>query len=169
MENEIFTVKSLASQIEALKYKEKALLKQKEEAILYYEYTKLKSPITGLIAKKFHSEGDVIAPGEPIYAVVDPESFYILVLLEETKLKGIKKGAYARIRLDAYPGKVWEGEVEEIFPASAATFALVPRDISAGEFTKLAQRIPVKIKITKGERGLLKVGLGGEVEIKRVR
>ncbi len=169
LENEIFTVKSLASQIEALKYKEKALLKQKEEALLYYEYTKLKSPITGVIAKKFHSEGDVIAPGEPIYAVVDPESFYILVLLEETKLKGIKKGAYARIRLDAYPGKVWEGEVEEILPASAATFALVPRDISAGEFTKLAQRIPVKIKITKGDRGLLKVGLGGEVEIKRVR
>ncbi|BAU23432.1 secretion protein HlyD family protein [Caldimicrobium thiodismutans] len=169
LENEIFTVKSLASQIEALKYKEKALLKQKEEALLYYEYTKLKSPITGVIAKKFHSEGDVIAPGEPIYVVVDPESFYILVLLEETKLKGIKKGAYARIRLDAYPGKVWEGEVEEILPASAATFALVPRDISAGEFTKLAQRIPVKIKITKGDRGLLKVGLGGEVEIKRVR
>ncbi len=169
IENEKLAVKSLASQIQALGHQEKALLKQKEEASLYYEYTKLKSPITGVIAKKFHSEGDVIAPGEPIYALVDPQSFYILVLLEETKLSGIKKGAPARIRLDAYPGKVWEGEVEEILPASAATFALVPRDISAGEFTKLAQRIPVKIKITKGDRTLLRVGLGGEVEIKRIR
>lgn len=167
VENERLTVKSLSSQIQALSFQEKALAKQKEEASLYYSYTRLKSPVSGLIAKKFHSEGDVVSPGEPIYAIVDPESFYILVLLEETKLKGVVKGAYARIFLDAYPGKVWEGEVEEILPASAATFALVPRDISAGEFTKLAQRIPVKIKITKGDRTLLRVGLGGEVEIKR--
>jgi membrane fusion protein (multidrug efflux system) len=169
VENEKFAVKSLASQIKALEHKEKGLLNQREEAELYYSYTKLKSPNSGLIAKKFHSEGDVIAPGEPIYALVDPQTFYILVLLEETKLKGIKKGAYTKITLDAYPGKVWEGEVEEILPASAATFALVPRDISAGEFTKLAQRIPIKVKITKGDRNILRVGLSGEVEIKRYR
>ncbi|MGC9109319.1 MAG: HlyD family secretion protein [Caldimicrobium sp.] len=169
VENEKFAVKSLASQIKALEHKEKGLLNQREEAELYYSYTKLKSPISGLIAKKFHSEGDVITPGEPIYALVDPQTFYILVLLEETKLKGIKKGAYTKITLDAYPGKVWEGEVEEILPASAATFALVPRDISAGEFTKLAQRIPIKVKITKGDRNILRVGLSGEVEIKRYR
>lgn len=169
IENEKHTVKSLAFQIQALSHKERALLKQREEASLYYQYSKLKSPITGVIAKRFHSEGDVIAPGEPIYALVDPQSFYILVLLEETKLAGVKKKAPVRIKLDAYPEKIWEGEVEEILPASAATFALVPRDISAGEFTKLAQRIPIKIKITKGDKNLLRVGLGGEVEIKRMR
>ena len=169
VENEKLTVKSLESQIKALEHQEKALINQKEEAALYYNYTKLKSPISGLVAKKFHSEGDVLSSGEPVYALVDPDSFYILVLLEETKLSGIKKGAPAKIKLDAYPGKEWEGEVEEILPASAATFALVPRDISAGEFTKLAQRIPIKIRITKGDKALLRVGLGGEVEIKKIR
>lgn len=168
MENEKLTLKNLSSQIAALAHEERALVEQREEAKLYLTYTQLKSPISGYIAKKFHSEGDVIAPGEPVYSLIDPESIYILVLLEETKLSGVAKGAKAKIKLDAYPGKVWQGEVEEILPASAATFALVPRDISAGEFTKLAQRIPVKIKITEGDRSLLKVGLGGEVEIKKL-
>jgi membrane fusion protein (multidrug efflux system) len=91
------------------------------------------------------------------------------VLLEESKLKGVQKGCKAYVRLDAYPNKVFEGVVEEISPASAATFALVPRDVSAGEFTKVVQRIPVKIRLTKGDMSLLRVGMGGEVEIRRAK
>ncbi|MGC8754741.1 MAG: HlyD family secretion protein [Thermosulfidibacteraceae bacterium] len=140
---------------------------QLEEAKIYQNYCKLKAPIDGHIAKKFHSEGDVVSPGDPIYAIVDPKEIYILVLLEENKMKGVKRGCIANIKLDAYPNEKFEGMVEEILPATAAEFALVPRDISAGEFTKLAQRVPVKIKVTKGNIKLLRVGLGGEVEIKR--
>ncbi len=165
--NEKNTVLAYKSFLLSLEAKKKSIEKQKEEAEVYYNYTKLYSPIDGIIAKKFHSEGDVLGPGEPVYAIVDPQSFYVLVLLEETKLKGVKEGCPAKIKLDAYPDEEFEGIVDKILPASAATFALVPRDISAGEFTKLAQRIYVKIKITKGNRKLLKVGLGGEVEIKR--
>ncbi|MFN4196744.1 MAG: HlyD family secretion protein [Caldimicrobium sp.] len=167
--NEKITLRQLEAKRRALSYQAKSLEAQKEEAKFYYSSTQLKSPISGLIAKKFKSEGDVIVPGEPVYSIIDPESFYILVLLEETKLHGVEKGAPVKIKLDAYPSKEWKGEVEEILPATAATFALVPRDISAGEFTKLAQRIPVKIKIVAGDRSLLRVGLGGEVEIKRVK
>lgn len=167
--NEIKTIVSQKYQLQGLSFQKEALLNQKKEAQLYYNYTKLYSPIDGIIAKKFHSEGDVLAPGEPVYSIVDPESFYVLVLLEETKLKGVKEGAPVKIKIDAYPGENYEGIVEKILPASAATFALVPRDISAGEFTKLAQRIYVKIKITKGNKNLLRVGLGGEVEIKKIR
>ena len=166
--NEKNTVLAYKSFLTSLEAKKKNIEKQKEEAKVYYTYTKLYSPVDGIIAKKFHSEGDVLNPGEPVYAIVDPNSFYILVLLEETKLRGVKKGCPAKIKLDAYPDEEFEGVVDEVLPASAATFALVPRDISAGEFTKLAQRIYVKIKIIKGNRNLLKVGLGGEVEIKRI-
>lgn len=165
--NERNTVLAFKSFLLSLEEKKKNIEKQKEEAKVYYTYTKLYSPVDGIIAKKFHSEGDVLNPGEPVYAIVDPNSFYILVLLEETKLRGVKKGCVVKIKLDAYPDKNFEGIVDEVLPASAATFALVPRDISAGEFTKLAQRIYVKIKITKGDKSLLRVGLGGEVEIKR--
>lgn len=167
--NEKKTITAQKYQLKSLIFQKEALFNQKREAQLYQHYTKLYSPIDGIIAKKFHSEGDVLAPGEPVYSVVNPESFYILVLLEETKLKGVKEGSPVKIKIDAYPGEKYEGVVEKILPASAATFALVPRDISAGEFTKLAQRIYVKIKITKGNKNLLRVGLGGEVEIKKIR
>ncbi len=127
----------------------------------------LKSPIDGSVAKRFHTVGDVVHPGEPVLALVDPKKIYVLVLLEETKLHGVEVGCPAKIKIDAYPREKFEGEVKEILPATAAKFALVPRDVSAGEFTKVAQRVPVKIALTKGPVELLRVGLGGEVEIKR--
>ncbi len=127
----------------------------------------LKSPFTGRVARQFASPGDVMAPGQAAFAVVDPKDVFAVALLEENKLDGVKAGAPATLTLDAYPDRQFSGVVREVMPASAATFALVPRDISAGEFTKVAQRIPVRIAITGGELSLLRVGLGGEVEIKR--
>jgi len=159
--------KEIQDQISALENKILALTKQKEDLENQIKYTELKSPYNGIIAKKYVSIGDIVKAGQPVYAIVKENSFYIKVLLEETKLSGVKVGNKAYIKLDAYPDKTFEGEVESIDIASAAKFALVPRDISAGEFTKLAQRIPVKIRITKGDISLLRVGLGGEVEIEK--
>ncbi len=153
-------IKSLEKQIEVLKEKKKDILNK-------ISYTKLKAPFDGIIAKRFVYVGSVISAGMPVYSIIPKNSLYINVLLEETKLEGVKVGAKAKIKIDAYPDKEYEGIVEKIEPASAAKFALVPRDISAGEFTKVAQRIPVRIKITKGDISLLRVGMGGEVEIKR--
>ncbi len=154
-------------ELRALEAQIRAQKKALEEAQLLLTYCSLRSPIEGYIAKRFHSVGDVVGPGEPVYALVDYNRLYILVLLEETKLRGVKPGCEARIKIDAYPGKEFRGVVTAVLPATAAKFALVPRDISAGEFTKVAQRVPIKIKITEGDLRLLKVGLGGEVEIRR--
>jgi len=79
----------------------------------------------------------------------------------------VEPGNEALIRIDAYTDQEWRGEVEQVLPASAATFALAPRDISAGEFTKVAQRIPIRIRITEGPLEKLRIGLGGEIEIRR--
>ncbi len=129
--------------------------------------TTLTSPIAGRVAKKFVSTGTSVAPGRPVLALVDPADLYIIALLEENKLAGVGAGAEAIIRIDAFPGRSWRGTVEQVLPASAATFALAPRDISAGEFTKVSQRIPVRIRIDEGDLTPLRVGLGGEVEIRR--
>ncbi len=153
-------LKSIEKQIEALQEKKKDV----ENKI---SYTKLKAPFNGIIAKRFVYNGSVIKSGMPVYSIIPENSLYINVLLEETKLEGVKIGAPVKIKIDAYPDKEFEGVVEKIEPASAAKFALVPRDISAGEFTKVAQRIPVRIRITKGNISILRVGMGGEVEIKR--
>ena len=127
----------------------------------------LRSPLDGVVARKFVSQGDVVAPGRAVYAVLDPKDVYVLVLLEEGKIHGVRPGCRALVHIDAYPDERFEGVVEAVLPASAATFALIPRDVSAGEFTKVAQRIPVRIRITRGPMELLRVGLGGEVEIQR--
>jgi membrane fusion protein (multidrug efflux system) len=127
----------------------------------------LESPLTGRVARRFVSSGNVIADGQAVYALVDPNDAFAVALLEENKLKGVVAGASVELTLDAYPDKHFRGVVQEVMPASAATFALVPRDISAGEFTKVSQRIPVRITITDGDLSLLRIGLGGEVEIKR--
>ncbi len=160
-------IAEVQKELSALEEKIKALEANLEQAKLRLDHCVLKSPIKGVVAKRFHVAGDVIGPGEPVYALVDPQDLYILVLLEETKLHGVRPGCPAKIRIDAYPDQKFEGVVEEVLPATAAKFALVPRDISAGEFTKVAQRVPIKIRLTKGPVKLLRVGLGGEVEIKR--
>ncbi|RLB69698.1 MAG: EmrA/EmrK family multidrug efflux transporter periplasmic adaptor subunit [Deltaproteobacteria bacterium] len=129
--------------------------------------TELKSPLDGRVAKRFINQGGNIAPGRPVLALVDPRDLYIIALLEENKLNGVEPGNAVLIHIDAYTDQQWEGEVEQVLPASAATFALAPRDISAGEFTKVAQRIPVRIRITEGPLEKLRIGLGGEVEIRR--
>ncbi len=131
--------------------------------------TTLKSPINGRVAKKFINQGGNIAAGRPVLALVNPEDIYLLALLEENKLSGVEPGSKTIIHIDAYPDREWQGEVEQVLPASAATFALAPRDISAGEFTKVAQRIPVRIRITEGSFDKLRIGLGGEAEIRRQR
>jgi len=127
----------------------------------------LRSVINGRIAKQYVSVGDIVSPTSAVYAVLDPNNLYFVALLEENKLKGVTPGDAVNIKVDAYPNKKYKGVVRQVLPASAATFALAPRDISAGEFTKVAQRMPVRIDITEGDISVLQVGLSGEVEIRR--
>ena len=127
----------------------------------------LRSSIDGRVAKQYVSPGDIVSPTSAIYAVLDPKSLYVVALLEENKLKGVIPGDTVNITVDAYPNQKYKGVVRQVLPASAATFALAPRDISAGEFTKVAQRIPIRIDITQGDISVLQVGLSGEVEIQR--
>ncbi|WP_333784024.1 HlyD family secretion protein [Thermocrinis sp.] len=158
-------VKELENQLRVLEEEIAALEKQKESALRDLEKTTLKAPFSGYIAKRFINVGDVIRAGQPAFSLINTDTLYVEVLLEETKLRGIKKGNKAYVRLDAYPDVVLEGRVQEISPVSAATFALAPRDVSAGEFTKVVQRIPIKIELK--DKRLLRVGMGGRVEIKR--
>ncbi len=127
----------------------------------------IKSPLSGRIARRYVSPGALVSPQKVIFTLVDPDDLYMIVLMEEQKLAGVVPGSPAQISIDAYPDDEYAGEVETVLPTSAATFALAPRDISAGEFTKVSQRIPVRIRITKGDKQRLRVGMGGEVEIKR--
>ena len=162
-------IQALRQALAATRSSLKAFNHKLEAVRLNLDYCRLQSPINGRIAKKYHSLGDVVGAGMPVYALIDPTDIHILVLLEEKKLEGVEPGCPAKITIDAFPDEEYQGEVEAILPTSAAKFALVPRDISAGEFTKVVQRIPVKVRITGGNLELLRPGMGGEIEIERRR
>ncbi len=160
-------IKEIEKEVEALKEKIKGLAVSLENAKNNLSKCILRSPLSGRVAKRFVSPGALVSPRKVVFSLLNPKDIYIIALLEEQKLAGVVPGAAVNITIDAYPDFVYKGKVEKIMPASAATFALAPRDISAGEFTKVSQRIPVRIIITKGDITRLKVGMGGEVEIKR--
>ncbi len=160
-------LRELDKKTEALKKELEALEKKEEDLRNMIEETILKSPVEGYVLKRFVSVGEVIRQGQFVYALYDPKDIYLLVLLEETKLRGVKEGNRVFIKIDAFPDEKFEGVVEEIGRAVASKFALIPRDITAGEFTKVVQRIPLKVKIVKGNKDLLRIGMGGEVAIEK--
>ncbi len=160
-------LQELDQAIQGDKARIKALSAQLDQALADIEACTVKSPLTGRVAKSYLTVGAIAAPQVAIFSLVDPQDVFFVALMEENKLQGVIPGAPATITVDAYPNHPFRGEVSRVLPASAATFALAPRDISAGEFTKVAQRIPVRIAIKDGDRALLRVGMGGEVEIKR--
>ncbi len=140
---------------------EKAL----EIAQLNLEHTRIESAIDGVIARKFMYEGDFASPGIPVFSIYDQDNIYVTANLEEIKMDGVKLGQKVDLKVDAYPGVDFEGEVIKIGEASAAKFLLIPRDNPTGEFVKEVQRIPIKIAVDN-TRGLLKPGFSVTVGIK---
>jgi len=155
-----FVIISAKKNLDSLKEKLKLIEQKIVDSYLY-------SPIDGKVAKKLVNENEIVNAGMRVLSVVNPKDLYVLDLLEETKLKGIASGCEAKIHIDAL-NKDFDGVVSKILPASAATFALVPRDISSGEFTKLAQRFYVRIKFKEIPKDVL-VGMSGEVVIKKCK
>ena len=160
------SIKELALSVAAAKKELAATMEELTAIKNKIAYTKLYAPYDGAIAKRYVGIDTVVDEGTPIYAIVDPKQLHVEVLLSEKKLEGVKPGNSVKIEVDAYPKRDYKGEVEKILPASAATFALVPRDIASGEFTKLDQRFVVRIKLLNPTPDL-KVGMGASVAISR--
>lgn len=107
----------------------------------------IRAPLAGVVARIFLRPGDFAAPGRPVLAMYDPATRYVEARFEETKVKYLGVGQKARITVDALPGVKLSGTIRRITPAAAQEFALIPRDVTAGEFTKVTQRVPVELVI----------------------
>lgn len=106
----------------------------------------IKAPIKGIVLKKQGNIGEVVTPGQQLVMLVDPDDLYISANIEETRLERIKPGQDVDIVIDEYPDKKFTGRVKSIGQATAATFSLLPSS-TGGNFTKVVQKIPVKILI----------------------
>ncbi len=116
-------------------------------ARLLRSWCDLAAPIDGVVARVLVDPGDFASPGRPVIGLYDPATRHVEARFEETKLRFLKVGKKVDFTIDALPGEHFTGHVFETAPASAAEFALIPRDVTAGEFTKVTQRVPVKIRI----------------------
>ena len=108
------------------------------------EYCRIVAPFDGVVVKRYRNPGDHAPIGSPILSLYNPELIYVTAYLEEDRLAGVAPGNRAVLKLDAFAAPL-SGRVVWIGQATGANFALVPRDVSSGEFTKVPQRIPVRI------------------------
>ena len=128
-----------------------ALLQQAEADLAYarlqLEYTTLKAPVAGVIAKKNLEMGQVVQPGRPLLALVPVQDVWVEANFKETQLQHMRPGQRATLHVDAYPDEVFSGTVESLSPGTGSVFSLLPPENATGNFVKVVQRVPVKIRI----------------------
>ncbi len=141
-----------------------------EQATLNLEYTKIIAPSRGFIAKKSVEEGQLATPGIPLFGFVDSGERWVIANFKETDISDVKVGSDVKIDVDAIPGREFTGKVQSLSSATGATFTLLPPDNATGNFTKVVQRVPVKImleNISEKDSEILRAGLSVIVKVRR--
>jgi membrane fusion protein, multidrug efflux system len=109
--------------------------------------TKIFSPSEGRVAKRWLLPGDIVQPGQSVFTITQDSFLWITAFYEETKVGGIRDKQEAEYTIDAFPGVNFHGRVFSIGTNTAAQFSLIPPNNASGNFTKVTQRIPVKISL----------------------
>jgi multidrug resistance efflux pump len=125
----------------------------------------VKSPITGTVIKKIGNVGEIGTPGSPVALVADLKSLYITANVEEKELYKVKPGQNVEFTIDSIPGVDFSGQVHSIGDATVSTFSLLPSQNTSGNFTKVIQRIPVKISIKSYQGQRLLPGMNAIIRI----
>jgi membrane fusion protein (multidrug efflux system) len=139
----------------------------REQVALQLSYTRVVVPADGVVSKKSVEVGQLVQPGQPLMTVVPLENVWVVANLKETEIDKIQPGEPVEFTVDAYPGRTFHGTVESISPATGAKFSLLPPDNATGNYTKVIQRVPVKIKVDgkTDPAAPLRPGMSAEVTI----
>jgi membrane fusion protein (multidrug efflux system) len=169
------------SQLEAAKRQREALntkddvlkadIKAKKAAIIVAQvnlaYTRIAAPTDGSVGERHALAGQLVAPGTEVIDLVQSD-IWVQANYRETQLSNMRVGNPADIRVDTFPNRIFHGKVAQLSPASGSQFALLPPDNATGNFTKVIQRIPVKIVLDPGQPYLdrLRPGFSAEVTVR---
>ena len=136
-------------------------------AQLQLDYTRITAPASGEVSRKQVEVGQLVAPGQPLMSIVADTGVWVTANFKETQLAKIRPGQPVEFEIDAYGGCVGEGKVASVSGATGAKFALLPPDNATGNFTKVVQRVPVRIAVTKPCAGNhpLRPGLSAVVHV----
>jgi membrane fusion protein (multidrug efflux system) len=138
----------------------------RHQAELNLSYTTISAPVDGTVGSRALRVGQYVQAGTALMAVVPLHAVYVVANYKETQLTRVRPGQPAAIEIDTFPGVTLRGHVDSLSPASGLEFALLPPDNATGNFTKIVQRIPVKIVLDDDElAGLLRPGMSVEPTI----
>ena len=139
----------------------------KAQAELNLGYTTIRAPIEGTIGARQLRTGQYVQAGTALMAVVPLKAVYVVANFKETQLARVASGEPVKVRVDSFPGQLVHGRVDSLAPASGLEFALLPPDNATGNFTKIVQRIPVRIAIDPNDplAGKLRAGMSVEATI----
>ena len=157
----------LAAQYAETESAGKALELQRDKAKRDLSFTTMRAPFDGIVGNLAGQEGDLVSPGQKLAALVPTDKLYVDANYKETQLGKIKVGETAKFTVDALPDQTFTGKVISIAPASGAVFSLLPPENATGNFTKVVQRVPVRIEIPAEllAKGELRAGLSVSVAI----
>ena len=132
------------------------------------ENTVVRAPVAGVVGNRQVRVGRLVTPGNALLDIVPIRDVWIVANFKETQLRGIRVGQTARIRIDGYDGVAFEGVVDSLAPASGSAFALLPVDNATGNFVRVVQRVPVKIRFRQHTLlDRVSPGLSARVDIER--
>ncbi len=134
-------------------------------AKLQLSYTTIYSPASGIVSKKNVQKGQLVQAGQTLFSVVNDNSIYVTANFKETQLNNLRTGEKVDLEVDAFPGTKLQGEVYNFSPATGAKFSLLPPDNATGNFVKVVQRVPVKIKIKANKEIMEKLRPGMSVNV----
>jgi membrane fusion protein (multidrug efflux system) len=124
-------------------------------AKLQLTYTEIKAPSSGIVSKKNVQKGQLVQAGQSLFSIVNENSIYVTANFKETQLEDIKPGSKVKIEVDAFPDADLSGEVYNFAPITGAKGSLLPPDNATGNFVKVVQRVPVKIKISNASKEIM--------------
>lgn len=123
-------------------------------AKLDLDHTIIRAPMDGVVSKKAIEMGQWLGPGQPVAMLVSNETPWVVANYKETQVAHMRTGQSARVEIDAFPGLELEGEVESFSAATGSRFSLLPPDNASGNYTKVVQRVPIRIKLVHVPNGV---------------
>ncbi len=139
----------------------------RDKAARDLSFTVLKAPYDGVVGNRSVQEGDLVSPGQRLMALVPVRELYIDANFKETQIQHLVPGSKVNVHVDAYSDHAIVGTVESISPASGSVFSLLPPENATGNFTKIIQRVPVRIALPQDalDSGRLRAGLSVVVDV----
>jgi membrane fusion protein (multidrug efflux system) len=158
----------LARQLDALEPQERELQAQRDRAELDLQDRIIRMPFQGSIDRVFVDPGEYVVPGQRLVMLHDPSRVRVEANVKETEIRHFRPGTPVRLSVDAWPGQRFEGVVERVAGAATSEFALLPAPNPSGNFTKITQRLPIRVALRPPpENGQLRPGMMVQIEVAR--